>query len=102
MAQVDDPRYRQRPTPTALPGGPTNPDFLTGPQRIDDTTGDADGQAVVANSTTYEFTHTLGYAVISLLDVGFVSAYLHGHPSVPWRMLVKLKLGGGRTYRWPG
>lgn len=77
------------------------PYFGSGPICSDDPHDYADESAVMVNSTSYVFLHTLGDIVTSLIDAGFRLEYLHEHDAVPWRMIEGLRTDPDRMYRWP-
>jgi len=75
--------------------------FEARPVLSDDPVDYADESAVMTNSRTYTFTHTLGDIVTALIEAGLVLEYLHEHDAVPWRMYDGLRADLDRMYRWP-
>ncbi|MCU1425167.1 MAG: Methyltransferase protein [Microbacteriaceae bacterium] len=57
--------------------------------------------ARLEHTRTFEWSHSLGAIVGSLLDAGLRLEFLHEHYEVPWKMFAPLEVGGDRMYRWP-
>jgi SAM-dependent methyltransferase len=69
---------------------------------IDTDPGDyVDPDARLANATTYNWIHSLGDVVTSLIGAGMTLDWLHEHDAVPWRMFRILVKDASGLYRWP-
>jgi hypothetical protein len=57
--------------------------------------------AVMQNSHTYTWNHSIGDVVTALLDAGLTLDWLHEHDAVTWRMFRCLHKDEAGLYRWP-
>jgi ubiquinone/menaquinone biosynthesis C-methylase UbiE len=62
----------------------------------------ADSTAKFENTVTYEFSHSLGEIVTSLVDAGLQLEFLHEHPFCAWARLPSMTRGDDGYYRLPG
>jgi SAM-dependent methyltransferase len=77
------------------------PYFYDGPLVIDDPSDYADPTAVLRNTRTYAWAHTLGEIVTAVINAGLRLSWLHEHDAVPWRMFASLEPAPGDMHRWP-
>jgi SAM-dependent methyltransferase len=62
----------------------------------------ADATAKFENKVTYEYSHSLGDIVSSLIDAGLQVEFLHEHPFCAWARLPSMSRGDDGYYRLPG
>jgi SAM-dependent methyltransferase len=89
---------------TGMPNGMPGyfvPYFLAEPLILTDPRDYADDTARLQNATTYEWIHSIGRIVTSLLEAGLTLKWLHEHDSVPWRMFDRLINDATGMYHWP-
>jgi SAM-dependent methyltransferase len=58
-------------------------------------------EARLTNATSYNWIHTLGDIVTSLITAGMTLDWLHEHAAVTWRMFRILVKDADGLYRWP-
>ena len=71
------------------------------PERFDYQEDYAEPSAALANTFTYEWTHSLGAIVSALAGAGLEIEFLHEHPFVPWKAFAGLEKGEGAYWRMP-
>ncbi len=76
--------------------------FIDGqPERFDYEEDYAEPGAALANTFTYEWTHSLGAIVSALAAAGLEIEFLREHPFVPWKAFAGLEKGEGAYWRMP-
>ena len=69
---------------------------------VSDEAGDyADPRAVLKNTRTYEWLHTVSDLLTALFSAGLQLEWFHEHDRVPWRMFRALEADREGMYRWP-
>ena len=69
---------------------------------LDTDPGDyVNAEARLTNATSYNWIHTLGDVVTSLITSGMTHDWLHEHAAVTWRMFRILVEDADGLYRWP-
>jgi SAM-dependent methyltransferase len=69
---------------------------------LDTDPGDyVNAEARLTNATSYNWIHTLGDVVTSLITSGMTLDWLHEHAAVTWRMFRILVEDADGLYRWP-
>jgi SAM-dependent methyltransferase len=68
---------------------------------VDEAADYADGEAVVTNSVTWEWSHPVSETATALLDAGLRIDFLHEHYEIPWQMFRVLVPTDSGQWRWP-
>ena len=87
-------------SPDGMPGL-FAPYFSREPVVSEDPQDYVDPNARLANATIYNWIHTLGDVVTSLIASGMTLDWLHEHDAVAWRMFRILVEDASGLYRWP-
>ena len=87
-------------SPDGMPGL-FAPYFSREPVVSEDPHDYVDPNARLANATIYNWIHTLGDVVTSLIASGMNLDWLHEHDAVAWRMFRILVEDASGLYRWP-
>ena len=77
------------------------PYFHKDPFIFDDPGDYANETAVLKNSKTCEWMHTVSDIVMALINAGLRIETLHEHDAIPWQAFSCLVRGEDRLYRWP-
>lgn len=72
------------------------------PARWDDDKDYADPDYRIQNHVTFEWSHSLGEIVTSLIDAGLQIEFVHEHPFIAWARLPSMVRGDDGYYRLPG
>lgn len=77
------------------------PYFEKGPTKFEDDSDYADPDAHIENRVDYEWTHTMGEIITSLIDAGLQIEFLHEFPYLCWRQFAFEEESKDGHYRLP-